>query len=149
MVSRARARADREFFLSSLLLRYATLREKKEIVVCRQNVRERQKVDSENNNRLHTLSADELYAAHLTPFLQQATETLRARLQSSQQENQRLMERVVAQRAEIERLVGGVEGVVRDLEGSVEVMGGGVGRGVEGLRAEVWEMEGEVKASSG
>ena len=55
------------------------------------------------------------------------------------------MEKVTSQRAEIERLVGGIEGVVRDLEGSVEVMGTG---GVGGLRAEVWEMEEEVRAAS-
>ena len=58
------------------------------------------------------------------------------------------MERIKGQRAEIERLLGGLEGVVRDLEGSVEVMGSGMGMGIEGLRAEVWEMEGEIKASS-
>jgi hypothetical protein len=58
------------------------------------------------------------------------------------------MEQITAQRAEIERLVNGVKGVVRDLEGSVEVMGSGIGRGVEGLRAEVWEMEEEMKAAS-
>jgi kinetochore protein NNF1 len=73
---------------------------------------------------------------------------LESRLQSSQQENHALMEQITAQRAEIERLVNGVKGVVRDLEGSVEVMGSGIGRGVEGLRAEVWEMEEEMKAAS-
>jgi kinetochore protein NNF1 len=82
------------------------------------------------------------------PYLQQATQTLESRLQSSQRENQALMEKIATQRAEIERLVGGIEGVVRDLEGSVEVMGSGVGRGIEGLRAEVWEMEEEVKGAS-
>jgi kinetochore protein NNF1 len=73
---------------------------------------------------------------------------LESRLQSSQQENQALMEKIAAQRAEIERLVGGIEGVVRDLEGSVETMGSGVDGGVEDLRAEVWEMEEEVQAAS-
>jgi hypothetical protein len=58
------------------------------------------------------------------------------------------MEKIAAQRAEIERLVGGIEGVVRDLEGSVETMGSGVVGGVEDLRAEVWEMEEEVQAAS-
>jgi hypothetical protein len=58
------------------------------------------------------------------------------------------MEKIASQRAEIERLVGGIEGVVRDLEGSVEVMGSGMGRGIEGLRAEVWEMEEEVKGTN-
>jgi hypothetical protein len=54
------------------------------------------------------------------------------------------MEKIAMQRVEIERLVSGIEGVVKDLEGSVEVMGSGV----DGLRAEVWEMEEEVKAAS-
>ena len=101
-----------------------------------------------DGNRLHTLSPEELYAAHLTPYLQQATEILESRLQSSQQENQALMEKITSQRAEIERFIGGIEGVVRDLEGSVEVMGTDVGGGVEGLRAEVWEMEEEVRVAS-
>jgi kinetochore protein NNF1 len=101
--------------------------------------------DDADCDRLHTLSAEELYAAHLTPYLQEATQILESRLQSSQQENHNLMEKIMAQRAEIERLVSGVEGVVRDLEGSVEVMGSGTGRGMEGLRAEVWEIEEEVK----
>jgi hypothetical protein len=57
------------------------------------------------------------------------------------------MEKITAQRAEIERLVGGIEGVIRDLEGSVEVMDSGVVRGVEGLRTEVWEMEEEAQAA--
>jgi kinetochore protein NNF1 len=82
------------------------------------------------------------------PYLQQATQTLESQLQSSQRENQALMEKIASQRAEIERLVGGIEGVVRDLEGSVEVMGSGMGRGIEGLRAEVWEMEEEVKGTN-
>ena len=99
-------------------------------------------------DRLHTLSAQELYTAHLTPYLQEATQMLESRLQTSQQDNQALMEKIATQRAEIERLVGGIEGVVKDLEGSVEVMSSGMGRGVDGLRAEVWEMEEEVKAAS-
>ena len=73
---------------------------------------------------------------------------LESRLQTSQQDNEALVERIAAQRAEIERLVRGIQGVVRDLEGSVEAMGSGMGRGVEGLRAEVWEMEEEMKAVS-
>jgi kinetochore protein NNF1 len=72
---------------------------------------------------------------------------LESRLQFSQQENQALMEKITAQRAEIERLVGGIEGVIKDLEGSVEVMDSGVVSGVEGLRTEVWEMEEEAQAA--
>jgi kinetochore protein NNF1 len=94
--------------------------------------------------RPHTLSADELHTAYLTPYLQQATTMLEERVRSTQAENGVLMQRITDQRAEMEALVGGLEGVVADLEGSVEAMGG-----VDGLRAEIWEMDGEVQASGG
>lgn len=96
--------------------------------------------------RLHALSAEELFGAHLAPFLQEATQILEARLQSSQEENRRLMEQVMEQRREVERMVQGLEAVVKDVEGSVAVLGtgAGTGRAVDGLRAEVWEMEAEA-----
>lgn len=93
-------------------------------------------------DRPHTLSADELHAAYLTPYLQQATTMLEGRLRDTQEENGVLMQRIGEQRAEMERLVKGLEGVVADLEGSVGAMGDGLGGGVDGLRGEVWDMEG-------
>ena len=52
----------------------------------------------------------------------------------------------MAQIAEIEKMVSGLEGVVRDLEGAGEVMS--TGAGVNGLKAETWEMDAEVRAAS-
>lgn len=82
------------------------------------------------------------------PHLQRAMEVAEGRLQSTQEENAKIMERIVAQRQEMEQLVGGLEGLVRDLEESVDALNEGNGRGVDGLRAEAWKMEGEVKAVS-
>lgn len=57
------------------------------------------------------------------------------------------MQKIAAQRAEMDRLVGGIEGVVRDLEGSVEVMRSELANGMDGLQTDVWEMEEEMKAA--
>ena len=57
------------------------------------------------------------------------------------------MENVVAQRADIEGLVSRLESVIRDVEGSVEAMRIGVEKGVDGLRAEGWEMEQDATAA--
>jgi kinetochore protein NNF1 len=99
-------------------------------------------------NRPHTLSAEELHTAYLTPYLQQATTMLDTRLKNTQEDNKALMQRITDQRAEMESLVQGLEGVVADLEGSVEVLTAQKGgRGVNGLRAEVREMDTEIHAS--
>ncbi|KAH0831443.1 hypothetical protein AYO21_06426 [Fonsecaea monophora] len=96
---------------------------------------------------LHTLSADELYSAHLTPYLQQATEELNTRLQKSQQENTVMREAVCGQRGEIERLLGSLEHAVKDIEESVEAMYTDESSGVNELREESWQMEQEVAAT--
>ena len=100
-------------------------------------------------DRPHTLSAEELHTAYLTPYLQQATIMLDQRLKDTQEENGVLMQRITEQRAEMESLVKGLEGLVADLEGSVEAMGSGMGGGVNGLRADTWDLDGEVKAAAG
>ena len=99
-------------------------------------------------DRLHTLSAEELHTAHLTPYLQQTTAILEARLKDTQEENGALMRRITEQRLEIESLVQGLEGVVADLEDSIEAMRDDAGGGMDGLRAEIWEMEGEMRAAA-
>ncbi|ERF73641.1 hypothetical protein EPUS_00894 [Endocarpon pusillum Z07020] len=93
----------------------------------------------------HTLSVEELHIAHLTPYLQQATTMLEARLKDTQEENGTLMRRITEQRVEMENLVQGLEGVVADLEDSIEAMRDDGEGGVDGLRAEIWEMEGEMR----
>ena len=95
----------------------------------------------------HTLTADELYTAHLTPFLQEAAIELESRLQNTQRENQQRMQIIEAQRAEIEQLVAGLEGVVSDIEGSIEAMNTGAPNGLGELRNDTWQMEQELSMS--
>jgi kinetochore protein NNF1 len=72
---------------------------------------------------------------------------LDARLRNTQEDNRVLMQRITDQRAEMESLLQGLEGVVADIEGSVEAMTAEKGEGVNVLRAEVWETEAEIQAS--
>ena len=94
------------------------------------------------------MSAEELHTAHFTPYLQQSTAMLEARLKDTQEENGALMQRITQQRVEMESLVQGLEGVVADLEGSIEAMRDDGAGGVDGLRAGIWEMEGEMRAAA-
>lgn len=93
---------------------------------------------------MHTLTADELYTAHLTPYFQQATDDLNSKLQRTQQENAQMITTIDQQRAEIERLLNGLDTAVKDIEGSVEAMQSHEEVGVSGLRTDVWQMEQEV-----
>lgn len=74
---------------------------------------------------------------------------LNGRLRDTQEENGMLMQRITEQRAEMDTLLEGLDGLVADLEGSVEAMGVDLDEGVDGLRAEIWEMEGEMQATAG
>ncbi|KAJ5796744.1 uncharacterized protein N7518_005284 [Penicillium psychrosexuale] len=66
----------------------------------------------------HTLGAEDLYRAHLTPYLQEAQSTLNARLEATHAENAELAQTVQAQRLEIERLLSHLGLVVSDIEGA-------------------------------
>lgn len=70
---------------------------------------------------------------------------LEARLKDTQEENGALMRRITAQRVEMENLVQGLEGIVADLEDSIEAMRDDGEGGVDGLKAEIWEIEGEMR----
>jgi len=110
--------------------------------------RKNRAVEGEQPSRpLHTLSADELYRAHTTPFLQQTATELESKLQATQQNNVQMMENIAAQRVEMEQLISGLESVVRDIEGSVEAMSGAEESSTEGLKKDVWELEQEVAAT--
>jgi hypothetical protein len=56
------------------------------------------------------------------------------------------MQQIEAQRAEIEQLVAGLEGVVQDIEGSIEAMTSGDPNCLASLRDDTWQMEQEVSA---
>ena len=105
-------------------------------------------VSRANRNRLHTLSATELYTAHLTPYFQRATEELNTKLQQTQQENASVVAKINDQRAEIERLLNSLDAAVKEAEDSVQAMQvDGGNNGLGDLRSDVWQMEQEVAAT--
>ncbi|KAJ5495569.1 hypothetical protein N7539_000685 [Penicillium diatomitis] len=86
--------------------------------------RERDRLAGENGeargpgNPPHTLGAEELYKAHLTPYLEEAQATLNQKLEETHAQNTALAQTVQAQRQEIERLLASLESVVGDIEGA-------------------------------
>lgn len=70
----------------------------------------------------HTLPAKQLYISHLAPTLQIYEAQMKAREEGLGEENQALIEKIMQQRKDIQNLVDGLEGVVRDLNGSVAAM---------------------------
>ncbi|KAJ5655676.1 Nnf1 [Penicillium longicatenatum] len=69
-------------------------------------------------NAPHTLGAEDLYKAHLTPYLQEAQATLNDKLEATHAQNAELSQTVQAQRLEIEKLLSHLESVVTDVEGA-------------------------------
>ncbi|KAJ6004810.1 hypothetical protein N7540_012609 [Penicillium herquei] len=83
------------------------------------------KEDAEKNgsegqpgNAPHVLGAEELYKAHLTPYLQEAQSTLNNTLEATNAQNSELAQTVQAQRLQIEKLLSHLESVVTDIEGA-------------------------------
>lgn len=76
------------------------------------------------------------------PFLESQSQELDARVVATQEANAELLQTVLAQRQEIEALVGGLESVVRDLEVSAQMMGQ---EEVQGLSGEIRDLESEMK----
>ncbi|KAJ5635490.1 Nnf1 [Penicillium longicatenatum] len=68
--------------------------------------------------RPHTLGAEDLYKAHLTPYLQEAQAILNDKLEATHAQNAELSQTVQAQRLEIEKLLSHLESVVTDVEGA-------------------------------
>jgi len=66
----------------------------------------------------HTLGAEDLYKAHLTPYLQKVQATLNDKLEATHAQNAELAQTVQTQRVEIEQLLSQLESVVGDLEGA-------------------------------
>ena len=93
--------------------------------------------------RPHMLPPTRLYLAHLAPYLAETEIDLQAELKQMQDENEHLALGLQGQRDEVERLVAGLETVVRDLESANEVMDGVVEGGE--LRKELGEMEEELR----
>lgn len=73
-----------------------------------------------NRNSPHTLSPDQLYQAHLTPYLTQVEKVVSERIEDTKSQNEVLAKDVLAQRAEIRDLIAGLESVVGDLRGAAK-----------------------------
>lgn len=74
-------------------------------------------------SRPHLAPPPTLLTAHLHPFLEQHTSSLQSQLESTQQANTVLAADVRAQRAEIERLLSGLEGAAADISGAADALG--------------------------
>ncbi|PYH98372.1 MIND kinetochore complex component Nnf1 [Aspergillus ellipticus CBS 707.79] len=94
----------------------------------------------------HMLSPEELYRAHLLPHLMETQAKLDARIGSVQVENEELAGKVQEQRAEMERLLSGLEAVVADVEGAAAATTQFTAE--NRLRQDAAQMDGEVKARS-
>ena len=92
--------------------------------------------------RPHTLDPQSLYLAHLSPYLHQVQQELQAKLGETQAQNEQLAKGIESQREEVERLVGGLEAVMSDLEGANTVMGKAVEEGQ--IKREILDVDGEL-----
>jgi hypothetical protein len=57
------------------------------------------------------------------------------------------LSKIKEQRAEIEQLLSGLDGVIKDIEGSVDAMYTNEQSGFNELKSDVWEIEQEVAAT--
>ncbi|KAL1999552.1 hypothetical protein VTN02DRAFT_4363 [Thermoascus thermophilus] len=92
----------------------------------------------------HTLGAEDLYRAHLAPYLQEAQAGLHAKIEAAQAQNAELVGKIQRQRGEIEALLSGLEAVVADLEGAAAAATQFSRE--HGLRQEAVRMDEEVRA---
>lgn len=83
-----------------------------------------------------------LLSAHLHPFLRSQTDELTATLGALQDDNANIADTITSQRAEIEALLRGLEGVVGDLEEARRVVE--EGEEMEGIQVELEAAAGVV-----
>ena len=96
-------------------------------------------------NRPHTLPPERLFLAHLAPYLTQTETELDGELKRLQAENEELVDGIQGQHEETERLVGGLETFIADLERANEIMGNGVDG--NGVKKEIANIEQEFRAA--
>ena len=86
----------------------------------------------------------QLFLAHLAPFLKQTKVKLDGQMHGLQTENEKLVQEIRAQEEEVERMVSGLEATVADLEGGNEVIQGAAEDGK--LRKDAKEIDAEIAA---
>ena len=97
-------------------------------------------------NRMHTLSPQDLYLAHLSPQLVPIQSELESQLSATQSRNEELVNDIRRQRDEIETLLNGVETIVKDLEGANAVLEDTISSG--GVRSEILDINMDLKEVS-
>ena len=105
--------------------------------------------------RPHTLSPDELLAAHLSPQLAPVQAALEAQLAETQERNAQLAETLRQQRDEVDRIIGAIQAGLADIEGANAVLdeavdapgpdGGSLRTEARELRADLAAVDGEAK----
>ncbi|KAI5294058.1 hypothetical protein KEM55_006788 [Ascosphaera atra] len=109
------------------------------------------KEDGEGQNAVapHTLNGEELYKAHLAPYLIKTQMRLDAQTKEAEFENVRLAETIQQQRQQIQQLLAKVESVVSDVEAAAKAtaefptqqrMGAGLRKEAEGLHEQATAM---------
>ncbi|KAK2738497.1 hypothetical protein FQN57_007012 [Myotisia sp. PD_48] len=91
----------------------------------------------------YTLSANELFQAHVAPILAQTQATLQSKVEEVQRQNEEIGERIAAQREEIGRLLATLENAVGDVQGAVKAIDEFDPEGF--LRAEAEQMDDEAR----
>ncbi|KAI4240810.1 MAG: hypothetical protein L6R40_004924 [Gallowayella cf. fulva] len=105
----------------------------------------RQKNRVEVREPPHTLPPERLFLAHLASYLTQTETELEGELKRLQSENEELLDGVQSQREETERLVGGLEAFIADLERANEITGHEVDG--SGVKKEIADIEQELHAT--
>jgi kinetochore protein NNF1 len=96
-----------------------------------------------DHGRPHTLPPSDLLTAHLSPFLLEQQALLTTSLTAVEKETVQLGGVIQEQRAEIEKLVAGLEAMMRDVEKAAGMVQDGAV--MDGLGGEVREMEAQLR----
>ncbi|KAM5479755.1 putative tyrosinase [Microsporum canis] len=93
----------------------------------------------------HTLTAKELYQAHLAPILAKAQSSLDSQTEEVQKQNIALASKIESQKQEIQQLLVSLEAIVGDIEGAVKSMNEFDEDGI--LRKEAEQMDEDIRPS--
>ena len=96
---------------------------------------------------MHEIQPQQLYLAHLAPYLEETQKKLEGEMLQLQADNETLVNSIHAQEEEVERMVSDLEAVIRDLEGANEVMDQVVGDA--SMRTDARELHAEIAGREG
>lgn len=96
---------------------------------------------------MHAIPPQQLYLAHLAPYLKETQNTLEGEMLQLQADNETLLREIEAQEQEVEGMVSSLEAVIRDLEGANQVLDQVVGDG--SIRTDARELHAEITGRKG